>query len=75
VNVDDMERAIEEAKRFLLRANEAQDELKARSKARHNPTFDSFGHQKWRPDEQKCTAAARRASLDLTRALAQLRRR
>lgn len=55
--------AVAEAKRFIKRAKELPD----------NDTYESFGYTytRYRPKEQ---GAIRRASMDLTRALAELRK-
>lgn len=62
MKTDRLSQAITEAKRFLERAEPYRAELEARG-------LDFSRYQ-----DQKQTAAIRRASLDLTRALADLRR-
>jgi hypothetical protein len=59
MNADKLETAIQEAERFLIFAERALDRL-------NSDKYAQFG--------TKETAAARRASMDLTRALAQLRK-
>jgi endonuclease YncB( thermonuclease family) len=56
---DDLRNAVEEAKRFIERAEAVELTVKK----------DKWG----RYDYGKCTAAAKRASMDLTRALVRVR--
>lgn len=60
----DLREAIDEAKRFLKRAEEALAEEERSEPKRSTPFF-------WSPS--KHSAAVKRASMDLTRALARLR--
>jgi len=61
MNLKKLETAVAEAKRFLVKAQAAKKRIQKEGKyAEYTPT--------------KETAAARRASMDLTRALAELRK-
>lgn len=68
MNHEALQTAIAEAKRFLERAEKAERGFEWRENAR----LSSGGY--WRNDDTTATAAAKRASMDLTRALADLRR-
>jgi len=56
-----------EAKRFLARVKAAKDAFTYR-------TFTAGGGGYWSNDDTRATAALKRASMDLTRALAELRK-
>lgn len=64
-----IEIAIAEAKRFIQRAQLAKHAF-----SRHSYSAVNTGGHYWSNDDTKATAAARRASMDLTRALADVRR-
>lgn len=67
MKLEHIEAAEAEAKRFLARCGAAKDAF-----TYHRFVDDTGGY--WSSDDTKATAALRRASMDLTRALADLRR-
>lgn len=67
MNHEALQTAIAEAKRFLERAEKAGRGFEWREFANSSGGY-------WRNDDTTATAAAKRASMDLTRALADLRR-
>lgn len=67
MNRDQIDAAVVECNRFLERATDARDVLSF-------VPFDSRNGGYWSNDDTTKTAALKRASMDLTRALADLRR-
>ena len=72
MNIENLKSALEECARFQAAAIAAMAEAQARAQARAK---DQEAPSRWtsRPDSPIYYAAAKRASMDLTRALARLR--
>jgi hypothetical protein len=72
---DDLEAAIQEAKRFIQRAEELKVATVRTDEAWKGPNITATHRLTYFIDNPREQGAVKRASMDLTRALAHLRRR
>ncbi len=74
MNPQTLETAITEATQFLIKARTLRDALAAREKLLRKEHLKPTDQQQWISDPIKQSSACRRASMDLSRALSELRK-